>query len=157
MKKWNATRTTAAATSPPGDTGLLYEATSSSTQTLTSGTTATVTGWAGTGNIPWSNLYANGVWTIAQAGLYLLNFTVAYATATSTTGSRGAFIFVNSSEVRRMVADAGNATSVIAVSTLVNLAAGDTVEFRAYQNSGVNGVALNSTPGHRMQSVRLHT
>lgn len=136
--------------------GALYTAVSTSTQALPNGASTIVTGWSGSGNLPWSSAYANGVWTVGIAGTYVVNCSISWTApgSNNTTGARGIFIFVNGSEVRRFTS-AVTDHSVLQVSTVVHLNVGDTVDFRAYQNSGTDGISLVASPGHEMQTIRI--
>jgi hypothetical protein len=83
------------------------------------------------------------------AGKYLINGTIAYAA--NATGQRRVYIFVNGSLVAltSSVSAGGATTFWTQISSVRNLSAGDYVELRAYQESGItidaNGVDVYNT------------
>lgn len=120
---------------PLGQTATLVR---SSPQSITSSSTFTViTGLASDSGFPSYNLFATlsgGTLTITRAGHYLVNGQIFFASSAS--GERRlTAIFVNGSEVRRGTDRAGALPTPTAVRSL-RLSVGDTVDLRAWQDTG---------------------
>jgi hypothetical protein len=105
-------------------------------QALTTAVSATVTF---TGSIETTGFasFSSGVWTIAKAGRYLIEGTIGFDG--STVGRRIMFLFRNGAEVYRVEVPVVTTQNItIPFSTTRRLAVGDTIEVKAYQNSGGN-------------------
>lgn len=90
-----------------------------------------------------------GVFTIAVAGLYYMNFSAAFAAGTD--GRRLILIFLNGVEDRRQ--DITSAvTCTVGISHTRYLAVGNTIEFKMYCTGGATAMA---NPGHDCQFIRL--
>ena len=78
--------------------------------------------------------------TIKTTGKYIITSNMSWAT--NATGIRAAYITKNGSSfsplVESQVSAASASTTQLSVSSIVSLAAGDTIELRAYQTSGGN-------------------
>lgn len=80
--------------------------------------------------------YANGDWTVSEAGRYALNAVIAMP---SMSGYVRVYVYVNNSEVKRKTAAAVTGAGTDAdVSMTMTLAATDVVSFRVLQTSGVS-------------------
>lgn len=119
--------------------GTLYQATGTHVTSLVNSTITVVgSGWTGTDAIgvlsgKYFSAYANGVWTMAVPGTYDLNASISFAS--NATGRRVVMLYVNGSHRRRVDLGSGG-TTVVPFSHKLVLAAGDTIEIRAFQSSG---------------------
>lgn len=94
---------------------------------------------------------SNGTLTVSAAGVYMVRGQFAWAS--SVAGRRIALLRVNGvEEARSDHGSGGFATSTL--TTMVSLAAGNSIVFNVYQSSG-SGLALQSTVSHQINVVRL--
>lgn len=116
-----------------------------------------VTGWGATANgafytdVPGTDGTA-GQFTVQKAGTYMIVATVNFSA--NATGRRIAAIYRNGTEVRRTDQGASPSTQSVQVTHVQHFAVGDTFDVRAYQSSGA-GLAMNASPGHDINIVRL--
>lgn len=144
---------------PKGDPGgagwILDQWNGTSTQSLPNGgATQTVAGpWNRAGGESGYFLTGGPTWTIFTAGLYMLNFSVTFASANG--GRRMAVITINGVEVRRVDVGgvaSGNGVSTVEVITYANLLANDTITCGCLQSSGA---AVNLAGPHYFQALRV--
>jgi hypothetical protein len=84
-------------------------------------------------------------WTVTTAGYYEIKVNVCYAA--NATGYRELRLFKNGSIHRYLGQLAGHASvGILSGSTIINLAAADTIDIRTYQNSG-GALALSTVAG----------
>lgn len=98
-------------------------------------------------------LYDSGTdsFIITEAGVYVVTGIVNYSF--NATGGRAVEIFVNGSQVAE-VGDSGPGASSCLVAAVLELAVGDQIQMRSYQNSG-GTLALGATDGSRMSVIRV--
>lgn len=97
--------------------------------------------------------YANGVWTVPEAGHYMLAMNVTYTAAASGGTRRTAAIQLNGTAIAQVDIQSTNGQVLApACMTTKVLAAGDGVTFATFQNSGAT-VALNTNPAFTWASV----
>lgn len=131
--------------------GTLYEATNTSTGSITTATVTDLGAWTRSpslsGSDTYFSAYSAGTWTFSVAGTYLLTFS--YSWSANATGRRIAILKLNGNEVRRVNIGAAANEMTIQVVHQVAVVAGDTVTTSVYQSSGA-GLALSggTTPGN---------
>lgn len=136
-----------------GVLGDKYFARSTSTQSLTTGVITDVTSYAFVSGL--STLFTIGsgtTFTANQAGLYYIKHAVYFGSGGSTS-RRISLIYLNGVEIRRVDTGSRGSNDLVGVTTMVNLAIGDVLNFKAYQNSGA-AVSLVSS-GHDVRIVKI--
>lgn len=144
--------------SSPVPLNAIYEAVSSSGQSIANNTPTVVTGWtgptpgaAGTPGAYFTS-YSTGVWTFAVPGVYDVEVFLNWS-ASATTNLRSTGIFLNGAqEVVQTSAQNGNTHSQNAYKPL-DIAAGDTLDIRGLQLTGV-ALTLNSGATHHITVTR---